>query len=344
MKILLVNPPINAPGGINGHYKGLKPYFSKEIIYHNYFQSKNTLINKLILPFNLLWLLISIIRKSPDRILINTSLKAGILSRLVYCNFCQIFGFKVILFIHGWNNEQEDLLDLKYVKYTLNKCNLIIVLSKKFETVLKEKKIISNITISSTKVDDWLVKDFKIERRQGYIKNFLFVSRLEKGKGIYEALEVFKKLQEKVSDIKFTIVGNGTEYLNIKEKVETEKIKNVFLKGNLEGKALQKEFQNADFFFLLSYSEGLPAALLEAMAFGLPVATRPVGGIKDFFEDKNIGIVSYELNPEFYYHEIIKMIATPLAVKNISNFNFNYSTDNFLASKVARELEVVMKK
>lgn len=343
MKILLVNPPNTASGGINGHYKGLKPYFSEDIIYHNYFHAKNTLINKLILPLNLLWLLISIIRKSPDRILINTSLKSGILARLLYCNFCQILGFEVILFIHGWNEEQEELLDLKYVNYTLNRCYLIIVLSKKFEAVLKDKKIKSNITLSSTKVDDWLVKDFIIERRNGEIQNFLFVSRLEKGKGIYIALEIFKKLQAKVNNLKFTVVGDGTEFLAFQEKVKTENIDNVFLMGNLEGEHLKKEFQNADFFFLLSYSEGLPAALLEAMAFGLPVATRPVGGIKDFFADKNIGIVSYELDPEFYYVEILKMMGNPSSVKEISYFNYNHSKDNFLASKVARKLEIAMK-
>src|SRR5690606_22158743 len=101
-----------------------------------------------------------------------------------------------------------------------------------------------------------------------------------------------------------------------------EDIKRVRITGNLEGERLKKEFRNADFFFLLSYSEGLPAALLEAMSFGLPVATRPVGAIKDFFEGKNIGILSTELDPEFYYLKILELMKNPKLVKEISNFNY----------------------
>ena len=53
---------------------------------------------------------------------------------------------------------------------------------------------------------------------------------------------------------------------------------------------LREVYSSADVFCLPSYQEGLPLALLEAMAFGLPVVATPVGGIPDVV-DGNSGLL-----------------------------------------------------
>ena len=67
--------------------------------------------------------------------------------------------------------------------------------------------------------------------------------------------------------------------------------------GRLGGEALSNAYKKADFFLFMSYGEGMPTVVLEAMAFGLPVFTRNVGGLVDFFENGRMGYISDSLNP-----------------------------------------------
>jgi glycosyltransferase involved in cell wall biosynthesis len=48
---------------------------------------------------------------------------------------------------------------------------------------------------------------------------------------------------------------------------------------------------SADFFLLPSQQEGMPLAMLEAMAAGLPVVATRIGGVADILEDGKTGLL-----------------------------------------------------
>lgn len=339
-KVLILVPPLSSLGGVALHYKELKPYLKDNVSYFQVYKTKKA-FNYYKLVFNYICFLLTLIFKNPSKVVVNLSLKSGFYSKNIYIRVAKFLNKKIIIFIHGWSVSDESLLETKKGQFILNTSDAFIVLSNYIKNKLRsvigdnQKKIL----LTTTKVDDCLLKDFDITCRDGIIKKFLFLSRVEKNKGIYLALEIFKLLQRDYPYLEFDIAGDGSAVEQIKQYIIDNAINNVNLLGRLDGENRINAFQNGDLFFLLSESEGMPAALLEAMAFGLPVVTTPVGGIPDFFIDGQMGIMSNSKDPMFYYEKIKKMIESPKLVKSISENNYKYAKEHFYASKVAKSLQ-----
>ncbi|MDZ4792711.1 MAG: glycosyltransferase family 4 protein [Bacteroidota bacterium] len=121
--------------------------------------------------------------------------------------------------------------------------------------------------------------------------HIIFAGRLEEYlKRISDVKEIIKKLA--VSDIKyhFQIIGDGSEYLNIKKDLSAEIAKgNVEMLGWVPGDKVLEALKNSDVFILTSSSEGFSISLIEAMANGCcPVVTDiPSGSIQLIESNKN---------------------------------------------------------
>jgi glycosyltransferase involved in cell wall biosynthesis len=61
--------------------------------------------------------------------------------------------------------------------------------------------------------------------------------------------------------------------------------KNVNFIGNVNKQQVFEHLSNSDLFVLVSRTEGLPRAIIEAMSIGIPVIGTKVGGIPELIED-----------------------------------------------------------
>lgn len=340
-KIVIVTPDIKNLGGVANHYLGLKSYWKKNISYE-FYGKRNNIPAVVYFPFDLFKYLIKLIAISPDFIVINPSLRKYQLVRDgIYLLLGRIFRIKIITFIHGWDMalSKKILLRPRLFLLVYNRSHFIYVLCQDFKTQLNEIGVDRPIILTTTKVDDQLLKHFKINSRKGVIKNILFLARIEKEKGIFITLNSFEVLQDEYKDLKLTIVGSGSALKSAKDYVEKRRIRNVRFTGILSGEALASAYQQADLYVLPTEAEGMPTSVLEAMAFGLPVVTRPVGGLNDFFKEGEMGSLVESFNPLDYALVIKNLLEDEKKCKEISIYNHAYATENFLASKVAKNIE-----
>ena len=345
-RIVFVVPQMSRLGGVALHYKGLRNFWTEDVRYCEMFFSRKTgiLFRLWTLFRNFVAFFTILITWSPTHIIFNTSLKKGFYSQYYLWRIAKLFKKKTGLFIHGWDIEKEDYyLENSRCKTILDGVDGIFLLSSSFKKSIEKRNISTPIFLVTTKVDNELLNGFVFDKKEFQNRRFLFVARLIKQKGIIEAIEAFRIVQQKYPDASFVIVGDGPDRDEVEKYIVENHVENVAVLGKLSGAQLTKVYSRADYYFLLtSWGEGLPGSLLEAISFGLVPIVRSVGGITDIFEDGKMGIMSERTDPEYYARRIIDLMETPEKAKKMSKTNYNIGQEKFLASIVAKRLEAII--
>lgn len=119
-------------------------------------------------------------------------------------------------------------------------------------------------------------------------KLVLFLSRLNRKKGLDLLLPAFKQYQEQNSDALLIIAGPDDGYeAQVRAFVAEYTLSDsVRLVGMLTGDLKRAALADADLFVLPSYSEGLSIAVLEAMAAGTPLLVSDRVGFGDVLQKR----------------------------------------------------------
>ena len=260
-----------------------------------------------------------------------------------------LVGVKSVVFFHGWSKPWDKYLERYFLlpfRWVYSKATVILVLALEFKNDFERMGFSQSIHVVTTAVDDELFSpalERAIFSRRTTVNggfNILFLSRIEKAKGIYESLEALQILGKNVPFARLIVAGEGKELQTVKQYVHSKQICDVEFVGHVVGSIKTKTFLRADaFLFPTSYGEGMPVSVLEAMAFGLPVITRPVGGINDFFLQGKMGFLTDSLEQQEFDDLLTKLIWNPDLRREISLFNRQYAKKHFADSEVANHID-----
>ncbi len=345
LKLLILAPKLDELGGIANHFSGLEVYLANGFNLRFMPAGKRGGISGIVwAPIDLIAWSLRILCFRPNIILVNTSLQANsILRDSIFMLLAHKFKSKssaLVIFIHGWSLLIEEKIDTK--RNSLPKqfylANKIVVLNTHFKNKLLQWGMNCPIELTTTKVDDRLLAGFRLKYRLNNSNRILFLSRLVRDKGVYIAIDVYKLLREKISNLELLIVGDGPELDQVNKIVKNENLNHIHVLGRLKGEYLINVFQSSEIYlFPSSYGEGMPTSVLEAMAFGLPIIASNNLGIRDILKNYKTGFIIDTLEPIDYANAALKIFNDPELKQRISLNNFN-AGKRFYASNVAQQL------
>lgn len=252
--------------------------------------------------FKLFFLLIF---KKPKAILIFASDGASALEKGVMIWISNFFNCPSLIFPRAGKLMDQTFNSIffhRVVKYLFNKSDIFLCQGQKWKNFaifnLKIKE--SNTVI----VDNWTATESKIEignkriTKKEHKIQIVFIGWLEKFKGIFELLEAVNSLVNKGYEFNLNIVGDGNSKKLVLDYIESNNLQNVvnFL-GWQNSKNLDVILEKNDVFVLPSWNEGMPNAMIEALAAGLAVIVTPVGVISDYLNDGENALFIEVKNP-----------------------------------------------
>lgn len=161
----------------------------------------------------------------------------------------------------------------------------------------------------------------------------IFVGRLVPRKGIDILIKAWPEVIKRLPEAFLVICGSGQYQV---DSIETELIslvsgstfeQSVKFLGNVAN--VDEYLKTANLFIFPSRGEGLPNALLEAMATGLPIVASNVGGVKDLIHHEDTGHIFNVKNQDQLIESIHKVLTNPKYAQRLGESARRFVEDEF---------------
>lgn len=224
-----------------------------------------------------------LIKNRFDVVHIHMSYKGSFFRKYQIAKLCKRYNKRVIIHLHGsefkdFFEQGNSILKRKIIRL-FSSVDYTVVLGDSWREFIVDIAPKANVCIINNAVS---IPEYKV-REFNTTVTFLFLGALIKRKGIKDLLEASKRLlDDGIDKFKILIAGSGIEEENLKKYCEESNIvtKIEFL-GWIDKKEKKELFEKSDVMILPSYNEGLPVAILEGIAYGLPIISTSVGSIKE---------------------------------------------------------------
>lgn len=197
-----------------------------------------------------------------------------------------------LLHIHGGRFLAEDFHGKKLsslAERMLRAANSIVVLSELEKRIVENRWKNLNVTVLENAV---AFEKAPKPRRNAAEKTIIFLGRLNESKGLNEIIEAVQKLKNDEFHFRFECFGAGEMkgfFVAEMNKILGDKF---FYGGVVSGAEKWKALSRADVFLLPSrFGEGLPMAMLEAMAAGCVVVASEMASVGAVVKDGENGFL-----------------------------------------------------
>jgi glycosyltransferase involved in cell wall biosynthesis len=310
-KILYISPSIRVKGGISSVIKG---YLESDLTkHHTIFLVASHVDSYKLIKFvkaltGLLETLFYLLIKDINIVHVHGGDIISFKRKFYYVKIAKFLRCKVIYHHHGADfMSQHKHLSKKWrnrVNRTFEQVDLLICLSDSWRDRIQRIAPGANIKVISNCIN--LPRSFR--KKVNRHVQLTFLGLIGDRKGIFDLIQVVKRLIDDGHQIRLTIGGNGEAGRLLREIKELEIADAVKYCGWINNKERDLILQETDIFVLPSYAEGMPMSILEAMAYSVPVVSTFVGGIPELVLDGESGFLLRPGDLDGMYQKIAYLV------------------------------------
>ena len=172
----------------------------------------------------------------------------------------------------------EEIKDVPYMKLISRHSDRVFCCSKKMADLVQKDYGFTNVQALWNPCDiEGIQKQSRVAEGEDLSfwetadKVLVSMGREDDVKGFWHLLKAFRRIHEKMPDTRLAIIGDG-EFREYKELAQRLGIADRVLFAGLKRNPFPY-LQKSDLYLLTSLSEGLPNALVEALALSLPIVS-----------------------------------------------------------------------
>ena len=163
-----------------------------------------------------------------------------------------------------------------------------------------------------------------------------FVGRLSREKGPDIFIQAASEVLRHYERVKFILAGDGPELSTLQALIDELRIgERVLLLRHITD--MVPLYQDFDIMVAPSRREGLPIAILEGMASGLPVIATSVGEVPKIIEHGRTGLLTSSEDPQLVSEKILDLLRNPAKRVELGTAAKLLITELFSAERMARD-------
>jgi glycosyltransferase involved in cell wall biosynthesis len=222
--------------------------------------------------------------------------------------------------------DSNDVANFMIYKQSINSKKIMVILNG-----IDVEKFQRNIDTTNKKAELQIGEDEMVVGSVG---------RLVQVKDYPTLLKAFAIITNKINKCKLVILGDGILRAELEAYVNENGLsKKVMFLGSRRD--IPEMMQIFDVFVLSSVSEGLPIALLEAMAAGIPVVATMVGGIPEVVVDGGTGLLVPPQNPAVLAEAISSVLLDKEKARYMGTSGRHRVVESFNLSNTSQSYEQV---
>ncbi|UCC67271.1 MAG: glycosyltransferase family 4 protein [Armatimonadota bacterium] len=213
---------------------------------------------------------------------VHSSSFGGFFEKGLLAVLAKVMGRKAVLHLHGgglqqfWDRSRMKCL----IAWILRTVDVVIVLSEAWKQRVARMSPSARLEVVPTSVPTQLYGPFPGGDREPV--KILFVGWIDRNKGVFDLVDAIVGMAKRPPQFQVHMIGNGRDMNALKAMIADRGVQEFFtIYGWVTEDFKRRALRTASIFVLPSHVEGLPTALLEAMAAGLPVVATRVGAIPE---------------------------------------------------------------